>query len=105
VQAWAAAWSQRDVDAYVAAYVPDYAGRVPGMSRAAWIEQRRAQIVRRTRIEITLSNLRIMTNDDAVVVEFDQTRHADRVKVRSHKTLELVPVGDRWLIRREVNEF
>lgn len=105
VQAWAAAWSHRDVDAYVAAYVPDYAGRVPGMSRAAWIEQRRAQIVRHKHIEITLSSLRITPSGDAVVAEFDQTRRADRIKVRSRKTLELVPVSGRWLIRREVNEF
>jgi hypothetical protein len=105
VRAWADAWSRRDVDAYVAAYVPGYAGRVPGVSRASWIEQRRKQIVRYQNIEITVSNLRVTTQGEAVVAEFDQTRRADRIKVKSHKTLELVPVGGRWLIRREVNEF
>jgi hypothetical protein len=105
VRGWADAWSRRDVDAYVAAYVPGYAGRIPGVPRADWIEQRRKQIVRYRTIEITLSNLRMTSQGDAVVAEFDQTRRADRVKVKSRKMLEFVPVDGRWLIRREVNEF
>ena len=101
INAWAAAWSQRDVDAYVAAYVPDFAGRGKNLTRAAWLAQRRSRILARKSISIDLSKLAFTTSGNAVVATFDQVYRGDALEERSRKRLVMVQIDRRWLIRDE----
>jgi hypothetical protein len=102
VEAWAQAWSRRDVDAYVAAYVPDYAGRTAGGSREDWIKERTERIKPRKSIAVEIADLKLVEQKDAVVATFRQTYRSDGFVSRSRKTLTLVPSnGGRWLIRTE----
>ena len=102
VEAWAQAWSRRDVDAYVAAYVPDYAGRTAGGSREDWIKERAERIKPRKSIAVEIADLKLVEQKDAVVATFRQTYRSDGFVSRSRKTLTLVPSnGGRWLIRSE----
>jgi ketosteroid isomerase-like protein len=103
IDAWAQAWSRQDVNAYVATYASDFAP--PGLSRSAWIDMRRKQILGPKSISIGVDNLRATAQGDTVVAEFDQIRRADGAVIRSRKTLELVKTGSHWLITKEVNRF
>jgi tetratricopeptide (TPR) repeat protein len=98
VQAWASAWSRKDVDGYLAAYTPEFSG---GKSRKAWEEERRARIVGKRSISVVLSDIETRMQGNKAIVQFRQQYTADALKVSSRKTLELVNVGGRWLIQKE----
>jgi len=101
VQAWARAWSERDVAAYLAHYAPDF--EVPGGGkREAWEKERKERIEKPKSIEVTLSDLNVkMANDNEATVTFRQAYKSDTLKSTNTKTLKLVHVGDRWLIKQE----
>jgi ketosteroid isomerase-like protein len=102
VAAWAQAWSRKDVDAYIAAYEPTYAGRAAGASREAWVRERTARIQSRRSIDVQLSDMRTAAEGDTVVATFLQTYRGDDTVIRSRKRLVLAPNPDgRWLIRSE----
>lgn len=100
VQAWAKAWSSRNMANYLAAYAP---GFTPpgGQSRAAWESERRARIVPRTRINVDVNDLEVAVDGDRATARFRQDYSSDNLNVTSRKVLELVRSGDRWLIVRE----
>lgn len=100
VQAWAAAWSSKDMSAYLAAYGKDF--RPPqGQSRKAWESSRRDRILGKSRISVKLSNFSIAVNDSKATARFKQDYSADSLQVSSRKTLDMVKVGDRWVIIKE----
>lgn len=100
VQAWARAWSAKDMAAYLAAYGQDF--DPPGnRSRKAWEEERRSRIVPRSRISVRLSDLDVDVNGSKATARFRQAYSADGLNINGRKTLELHKVGDRWLIVRE----
>lgn len=101
IDAWARAWSERDIDAYIAAYVPDFAGSGKNASRAAWIQQRRSRILPRRSIKVEVSGLQFSTRGDTVVATFDQLYKGDALTERSRKRLVLARIDQRWLIQEE----
>lgn len=97
--AWASAWSQKDMSAYLGAYTPDYSG---GKTRKAWEEERRARILGKRSISVVLSDFETKLQGDKAVVQFRQNYTADALKVSSRKRLEMVKVSSgRWLIQKE----
>jgi tetratricopeptide (TPR) repeat protein len=100
VHNWAAAWTHRDMDAYLGAYTPDYASG--GKSHKAWEEDRKARILPRKRIAVEISDLRVSVNRDKAQAHFKQTYESDTLTTSGHKTLDLVrsPSG-KWLIKQE----
>jgi hypothetical protein len=102
IDAWANAWSRRDIEAYFAAYVPDYAGPGRNASRAAWMQQRRSRILPRRSIKVEVSRLQFSTRGDQVVATFDQFYQGDALTERSRKRLVLTQINQRWLIQEEV---
>ncbi len=100
VRRWAAAWSSKDMNAYLKAYAKDF--DAPGkLSRQEWEEERRSRIVGKTKISVQLSEVAITVNGNKATVRFRQAYSADALSINSRKTLELVNSGDRWLIVRE----
>lgn len=100
VSAWATAWERKDMNAYIASYVPGYAGG--DGSSARWQEARRARIIGKTRISVELSGVTVeMLGDESAKVNFRQGYSADQLKVTSRKQLELVKRNGNWLIRKE----
>lgn len=98
--AWAAAWSAKDVNRYLAAYGKEF--DPPGeQTRKAWEDERRARIVGKSKISVKLSDLKIDVNGNKATARFRQDYQADTLNVSSRKTLELVKSGDRWVIVRE----
>jgi uncharacterized protein YchJ len=100
VQAWAKAWSQKNMAQYLAAYAPSFAPP-GGLSRKAWEQERRDRIVSKNKISVHLSKLTVQTNGNTATVGFVQNYKADQLAVSSHKTLKLVRRGDQWLITQE----
>ena len=96
--AWAAAWSRKDINAYFAAYTPDFNG---GQSRKVWESERRARILGKRSISVALSDFDTTVQGDKAVVRFRQRYSADALKVSSRKKLEMINVSGRWLIQKE----
>lgn len=101
VLAWAQAWSQRQVDTYINAYTPDYAGAKAKGNRPSWVKQRRSHIEARKTISVELKNMALTRQDDTVTVTFEQRYRSDGPSDRVRKRLVLVSVNGRWLIQRE----
>lgn len=98
VNAWANAWARKDLRNYFAAYTPEFGG---GKARKAWEQERRARIMGKRNITVSLSNIDVKVQGDRAVAQFQQEYAADALKASSLKTLELVRVGGRWLIYKE----
>lgn len=100
VQHWARAWAAKDMVAYLAAYSPQF--EPPGgQSRAAWEKDRTTRITGKSRINVVLTELKIVVTGDRAVANFHQAYKADALAVSSRKTLTLQKVGSQWLIVKE----
>jgi len=102
VAAWAQAWSNRDADAYLAAYADDFSGA--GMTRAAWKAQRRARITAPKHIEVKISDLKIEQQGDTAKATFRQAYRSDRLSSTVAKTLELAQQNGQWRIVGETSQ-
>lgn len=100
VRAWAAAWSARDVERYLAAYAPDFTP-ARGQTRERWEADRRARITGKSRISVGIEGLVISIQGTSASAQFRQVYRADALTETDRKTLELQRVGPRWLIRKE----
>jgi len=101
VMAWAAAWSARNTDKYLAFYAADF--KTPdGETRAAWEAVRRERIGKPKYIHIGIRNMAIKFIDsNHATVKFRQSYRASHLKTSGNKTLLMVKSGDKWLIQEE----
>ncbi len=100
VQAWAKAWSNKDVDTYLAHYSPDFSPS--GMSYADWATQRRERISKAERISVTLRDISVQrVSSNRASVQFKQAYESGKLKNNSSKTLELELADGKWRILRE----
>jgi outer membrane protein assembly factor BamE (lipoprotein component of BamABCDE complex)/ketosteroid isomerase-like protein len=103
VAAWAQAWRSKDVNAYFAAYAPEFVPEgVP--SRKAWEAQRKQRLsAKQGEITLVLNNLQVQRDGGEAVVQFEQKYAAKAYKDELLKTLELryEPAQKRWLITHE----
>ena len=101
VNAWAAAWSTKNVNKYLSFYAADF--KTPnGESRAAWKATRQERLSKPNFIRVGISNATVKFSDsDHATVEFSQFYHANHLKTSGNKTLLMVKTGDSWLIQEE----
>jgi tetratricopeptide (TPR) repeat protein len=100
VKAWATAWSQRDINTYLAAYASDFRGSTS--SRKQWEQERRDRIVPRKEIKVEISNLKVRVNGDKATAQFQQAYSSGSLDVSSRKTLEFSRGSNgKWVIRQE----
>ena len=103
VKSWAAAWSAKDYTAYSGFYstgfVPDN-----GLSREEWNRLRRARISGRESINVDVQDLKIrMDGDSRAFADFRQVYQSNTFRDSIQKTLEMIKVGGKWLINREIS--
>ena len=98
VQAWANAWSAKDVKDYLAAYGKDF--DAPG-GRKTWEDERKKRILGKTKISVKLNNMAVSVNGNQATARFRQDYNADSLSVSSRKKLDLVKSADRWVIVKE----
>ncbi len=100
VQAWAKAWAQQDMDAYLAAYSPNFKP-ADGSSLAAWKQSRRQRIEGKREISVALSDLQIAVDGPRATARFMQAYTAGALKSNSRKTLVLQADQGQWRIVSE----
>jgi hypothetical protein len=102
LQAWAEAWAVKDLDLYFAAYAPDFSPGA-GVSRAAWMAQRRASIEDKPQIEVELSGMqvRMLGGGARAQARFREHYAAGKVRFDGWKTVVLRRLGERWVIVAE----
>lgn len=100
VEDWAAAWSEKNVKAYLGFYAKDF--EVPAkQGRAAWEKERAERIDKPGSIKVTLTELDVRVSGERAVVRFKQNYQSANFKSASGKTLELTRRDGRWLITKE----
>ncbi|MRD47381.1 tetratricopeptide repeat protein [Caenimonas koreensis DSM 17982] len=100
VQAWANAWSAKDMGGYLGSYGKEF--DPPGkLTRKAWEDERRSRILGKSRISVKIEQLAVKVNGNTATAKFKQSYSADSLAVSSRKTLDMVKAGDRWVIVRE----
>lgn len=101
VAAWAQAWSAKDVERYLAFYAPAF--KTPrGEPRTAWENLRRARVTGPRSIQVSISGVKVLRQDDArAEVIFRQRYRSDKFQGSTRKALALVRAGNRWLIVEE----
>lgn len=101
LDAWAAAWSSRDVDAYLAAYAPDFKPE-GGLALAEWRDQRRVRIGKAKTINVAVQDADVTRIDGQhASVTFTQDYSSDTIADKVTKIIELVQVDGSWKISRE----
>jgi tetratricopeptide (TPR) repeat protein len=97
---WAAAWSARDVNAYLNFYAPEF--RTPKQEpRAAWESKRRALIESKAKIDVAAESPQVSIEDRVATVRFRQVYVSDNFTSRERKTLVLRRYEDNWKIVEE----
>jgi len=101
VNAWAQAWSSRDLNAYLAAYSPEFTPQRGARDR--WEKQRDKRISKRTTIDVELRDQVVEMQDERhATVRFEQLYKSNRYRDKGLKTLRLVKADDKWLIAEEM---
>src|SRR5437588_11726310 len=101
VNGWAQAWAKQDGDGYLGYYAKDF--QIPGgEARDAWEKTRRTRISGAKSIQVGIDSPNVtMHSPEQASVSFRQTYRSDKLNTKSRKTLELVKLDGRWLIREE----
>ncbi len=101
VTVWTRAWSDQQVDDYLAAYASDF--QPPqGLSRPEWEAQRRQRLTAPSYIEVTVDALQIrILAADRAVADFRQSYLSDTYGDQVYKTLVLIDEDGRWRILLE----
>jgi tetratricopeptide (TPR) repeat protein len=101
VTAWAKAWSDKDAAGYLAFYSSNF--QPPrGTSRTAWEKLRKERIDKPKSIHVSIIHPTVSFGDPThAKVSFKQSYHSDAIKSTTSKTLEMVKVGEKWLIQQE----
>ena len=104
VNAWAKAWSSKNVDKYLASYADSF--QTPnGEARQQWAQTRRDRISKPARISVELSNIRVsMDNDSLAKVSFKQRYQAGGTSMRASKSLVMKKIKGHWLIEQELTD-
>jgi tetratricopeptide (TPR) repeat protein len=101
INAWADAWSRKDMRAYLGAYASDF-DTPKGMSRKAWEQEREQRIAGKGgKISVSVDNPQITINGDKATAKFRQHYKATGLSSSTSKTLILVRSGSKWLIKEE----
>ena len=100
VQAWAGAWSRKDVKAYLASYAADF--QTPsGMTRKACEAERTQRIDKPGKLQVSVEDVKVTVAGDKATVKFRQNYTSSTLKSTASKTLVMVKSGNRWLIQQE----
>ncbi len=100
VKLWAAAWSRKDMKAYLAAYASDF-NTPGGESRSAWSAGRKKRIDKPGSINVSYENLRITVKGDTATASFRQHYKSANFKTSGNKVLQMGKRDGKWLILQE----
>ncbi|MRR51073.1 MAG: tetratricopeptide repeat protein [Rhodocyclaceae bacterium] len=101
VEAWARAWSKKDVKGYLAFYAKDF--KTPGgESRSAWESERQKRINKPGAIQVSVENVQVTAEGiDKATTRFRQHYKAASLKTSANKILVMVKRDGKWQIQQE----
>jgi tetratricopeptide (TPR) repeat protein len=100
IRDWAAAWSRKDVKAYLAAYARDF--QTPaGEARSAWEAERTRRINKSEPIQVGVENLQVSVEGERATAKFRQHYKSGKLKTAATKTMVMVRRDGKWLIQQE----
>lgn len=100
LQAWAAAWSAKDVAGYLASYDAEF--KTPdGQDRAAWEALRQERISRAEFIRVQIDQIKVKLSDNHASVRVRQRYASNTYKGQDYKNLSLVNRDGTWKIVEE----
>ena len=100
INAWAEAWSAKRLGTYFTHYVDGFAGDM--VNAKAWQLSRKNKILHSKQIKVSLSELKINNLESSVEVVFKQSYESGTYQDVGRKTLEMIKVKGRWLIKKEL---
>ncbi|MFZ2972493.1 MAG: tetratricopeptide repeat protein [Ferribacterium limneticum] len=101
MNAWADAWSRKDMRAYLGAYAQEF-NTPKGMSRKAWEQEREQRIAGKGgKISVSFDTPQVTVNGDKATAKFRQHYKATGLSSSTTKTLVFVRAGSKWLIKEE----
>ena len=101
VKSWADAWSNRDVDRYLAHYSGDFEPR-DSLSLEDWKKQRYGRLRWREFIIVNPSKYSVSIEGDTATVNFTQYYKSERFEDTIRKTLKFQREKGKWLITKEL---
>ncbi|MCX7175108.1 MAG: tetratricopeptide repeat protein [Proteobacteria bacterium] len=101
LDAWAAAWSKKNVKVYLSHYAKDF--QTPGgESRATWESERAKRLTKPGSIQVSIGSLSVTSEGaDRATARFRQNYRSASLKTSSSKVLVLVRQDGKWLIQQE----
>lgn len=101
INGWAKAWSTKDVPGYLGFYASSF--KVPGgENRSSWEKTRAERITKPKRIDVVIQSPTVKFIDAKhAEITFRQGYRSDVLSTTTTKTVDLVKVGDKWLIEEE----
>jgi tetratricopeptide (TPR) repeat protein len=102
LKAWAAAWSAKDVPAYLGFYAKNF--KTPGNEpRAEWENARKVRIEAPKSISVSLEAIKVRPSGDATaLVSFHQNYKSNTLKnIGTNKTVVMTRAGGKWQILEE----
>lgn len=100
IRDWAAAWSGKNVKAYLAAYARDF--QTPGgESRNAWEAERTRRIDKPESIQVGIEKMQVTVEGDQATAKFRQYYKSGKFKSSATKEMVLVRRDGKWLIQQE----
>ena len=100
LQAWANAWSRKDVKGYLGFYASDF--QTPnGMARKAWEAERTQRIDKPGKLQVSVDDIKVSLAGDKATVRFRQHYVSATLKSSASKTVVFVKSGNKWLIQQE----
>ncbi len=100
LQAWANAWTRKDVRGYLAYYANDF--QTPkGMTRKVWETERTQRIDKPGKLQVSVDDIKISVAGDKATARFRQHYTSATLKSSTSKTVVFVRSGGKWLIQQE----
>lgn len=97
---WASAWSRKDFNRYINAYVSTYKG--DRANHQAWVNYRRSRIVKPGSIRVNLSDFRIKSQTQTrATIDFKQSFKSSTYADKIIKRIHLKQINGSWKITRE----
>ncbi|RMH60963.1 MAG: peptidylprolyl isomerase [Zetaproteobacteria bacterium] len=103
VERWRRAWSERNIEEYLASYGKHFVPSRHYPSRAAWERAKRRILSTRRHIHVSLSDFRLIRKEpERIEIRFLQHYESDALRDEKTKTLILEREPDGWKIIREI---
>jgi outer membrane protein assembly factor BamE len=100
VTSWANAWRNKNVTEYLGYYSSQF--KPEGMSKKAWLVQRKQRLSKQGEIKLSLENLEVRAEGKQAVAEFVQHYSASGYSDHVVKVLSFERIQNEWMIVREL---